>query len=163
VPIHEFDFLQKVGLEGDVTCKGQLSGSLKNPEGLFFFSSPDFKFRNVYIGKVDGKIKLSNLYLEVEGKSSEENITLKELKLHLKRPMELRLSLEAKEIPISMPIRVLKSFSVNLPAELHGVVTGNFLLSSENVKEIKKNLDVKVKLESASGRYSLTSISGKSK
>ena len=163
VPIHEFDFLQKVGLEGDVTCKGQLSGSLKNPEGLFFFSSPDFKFRNVYIGKVDGKIKLSNLYLEVEGKSSEENITLKELKLHLKRPMELRLSLEAEEIPISMPIRVLKSFSVNLPVELHGVVTGNFLLSSENVKEIKKNLDVKVKLESASGRYSLTSISGKSK
>jgi len=163
IAIHEFDFLRKIGLEGKGSFTGKIYGSLKNPEGRFFFSVPDFRFRDVYIGRVDGSIRLSNFYLQVEGKSEEEDITLKELKIHLKKPIELHIALDAKDIPLSMPTALLKSFNVKLPIELRGVATGSFTLDSENVKKLKKNIEVKVKIEKASGSYNLASISGRGK
>ncbi|TCK06330.1 translocation/assembly module TamB domain-containing protein [Phorcysia thermohydrogeniphila] len=163
LPISEFDFLRKIGLEGKASFTGKMQGSLKNPEGHFSFSVPDFGFRGVYIGKVDGNIALSNFHLKVQGKAKEEDITLEELSLHLKEPMELHIALQAKEIPLSMPIAVLKSFKINLPLELSGIATGSFSLDSKNVKDLKENIDVKVKIENASGRYNLANLSGSAK
>ena len=160
IPVHKFDFLRKIGLKGVAFFTGKLQGSLKNPEGRFSFNVPDFGFRGVYIGKVDGKVELSNFYLKVQGKAKEEDITLKQLKLHLKKPMELHIALDAEEIPLSMPTAVLKSLKINLPLELSGIATGSFLLDSKNAKNLKRNTEVKVKIKNASGRYNLENLSG---
>ena len=153
-------FLKKAGLSGNADGDGKLWGSLRNPSGLFSFSSENFLFQGEAIGSVKGNAYLSDYVLRFSGETDDEKVVLDKLNLTIRPGLSADLSLKVQDVSVEKVMNIVRRLKVRIPINLFGSISGNVDLSIPNLKQIKENLNVSVSVENFSGQFLLGDISG---
>jgi len=151
VELSEFTFLRKLGLEGKVSGNGSLNGNIKNPSGEFTTYSKELKVWNVPLKDISGKVAVSDFWLEV--KASNPEVTLRELRVFLKKPHAFSLRVEVSSVPAAKIVKVAEGFKVKFPFKLSGNVSGTLDLEAKNPKQ-KETYFGTVRISEFYGKFS---------
>ncbi len=152
-------FLEKAGLGGVAEGDGKLWGSLKNPSGLFNFSSESFYFQDEWIGVAESSAKLENYRLSFFGKTEDEKVVLENLDLLIRPKLSLGLSLDVQKVSSEKVINILRNLKVKFPVILKGDLSGSVEVEIPDLKKIRKGLKVSVSVQDYSGSLFVNSIS----